>query len=146
MSGEPTHNNHCRIGKVTLKPKVIEVDLHKRAPGRVRGLFVEAIEAIDLNAERGIHPIVGFFGMVHADGTVNIVHRMNKEPTSDTLAKLNWRNLTMLFEDMAQDCRNFSNYHQQTTYDLVNEVLAEGNVPEESGYEEVIEEEDEDLP
>lgn len=144
MSGEPTHNNHCKIGKVTLKPKVIQAEMQKRAPGRCRGLFVEAIQAIDLNAEQGVHPIVAFFGMVNTDGTVNVIHRMNKEVTSRELQRLNWRNLTMLFEDMAQDCRNFSNYHQETTYDLVNEVVAEGNAPDEEEFEEeeLIEDED----
>lgn len=109
-------------------------------------MFVEAIQALDVNAERGVHPICGFFGMVHTDGTVDIYHRMNKESSSREANRLNWRNLTMLFEDMAQDCRNFSQYHQETTYDLINEVLAEGNVPDEEECEEdedeLIEDED----
>lgn len=142
MSGENEH--HCRIGKVTLKPKILQANIVKRAPGRVRGLFVEAIRSVDMNAENGVHPIAGFFGLVNSDGTVNITNRFNVEATDGELSRLNWRNMAMLFEDAAQDCRNFSVYHQRTTYDIINEVGPEGAPPSPEELEEEFIEDEED--
>lgn len=123
MSGDE-HNNHCRIGKVTLKPRaqvIQKQELTPRAPGRTRGLFVEALRAIDKSAEQGTLPVVGFFGVVFDDGRVSISSRVNREPTDETLNAINWRNLAMLYEDMANDIRNFQNYHQLTAFDEVQE-------------------------
>lgn len=121
MSGNE-HDNHCRIGKVTLKPRALilqKEELTPRASGRTRSLFVDALRAIDLSAQSGVFPVVGFFGVAFSDGTVNISTRMNEEPTDEVLNALNWRNLTMLFEDMANDTRNFQHYHQATVFDDV---------------------------
>lgn len=107
-------------------------DIPKKAQGRVRGLFVEAIAAVDVNYENGVQPIAGFFAIVNTDGTVNIMQRFNVEATDEALATLNWRNMAMLFEDAAQDCRNFSVYHQKTAFDLVNEVGPEGTSSNDS--------------
>jgi len=129
MSG--TNNHNCRIGKVTLKPAVIKAEMQPRAPGRVRGMFVEAIRALDENVKLGVTPIVGFFALVNTDGTISVETRMNKEATEEEMNKLNWRHLTMLFEDLAQDCRNFSVYNQRTTYDLINVVAPEEDTNDE---------------
>ena len=114
----------CRIGKVTLKeakPAPVLAKIKKKAKSRIRKMLAEAIEALDINADAGVQPLVGFFGIVHDDGTVDMNIRFNKTPTDKELQRLNWRNMTMLFEDAAQDCRNHTLYHQQTTYDLVNQ-------------------------
>lgn len=123
MSGNE-HDNHCRIGKVTLKPRaevIQKQELLPRAPGRTRGLYVEALRAIDECAAKGVLPVVGFFGVAFSDGKVNISSRMNKEPTDEVLNAVNWRHLTMLFEDMATDTRNFQNYSQATIFDSIEE-------------------------
>jgi len=120
MSGKNEH--HCRIGKVTYKKNLLAITPKKKAPGRTRGLFVEIITAIDQNAEKGVVPIVGFVGVVNTDGTVTVTSRVNKEPNEKTLAEINWRHLAMLFEDMSQNCRNFSLYEQVTEYDKVDMV------------------------
>lgn len=69
-------------------------------------------------------PIVGFFGMVNSDGTVDMDFVCEEDKDKDGkpfVPYINWRNLAMLLEDAAQDVRNFGVYSQLTPYKAVTE-------------------------
>ncbi len=118
-------NWHCRIGKVTKKKPVKLARIKKKAKGRVRAMLMEMVIAVDKAVEDGHPPLCAFAAVVHTDGRVTLANRFNKTATDSELAKLNWRQMEMLFADAAHDCRSFNVYHQTTPYDLVNEVLEE---------------------
>lgn len=122
MSGNEKPTGGCKIGKVKPKAQVFEVESIRPSKSAVRTLLVNAIKAIDEGAlpENGATlPIVGFFGMVHSDGKVDLDFTCEEDPSKEEFPHIpytNWRNLVMLLEDAAQDIRNFGLYRQLTPY------------------------------
>ena len=127
MSGNEQPKSGCRIGKVKPKAMVFEVESTRPTKSAVRAMLVDALRAIDEGAmpESGSKmPVVGFFGMVHTDGTADMDFVCEEDKDKDNkpfVPNINWRNLAMLFEDAAQDVRNFGVYGQITPYKAATE-------------------------
>lgn len=121
MSGERPNYN-CRIGKITPKKggatlRIIEP--HTTADGPVRELFHNSLKVIDDVVDeygQGHQPLAGFFGLVWADGSVDIRYA-NKDDDAEA-PYVNWRHLVMCMEDFVADLRNYTIYDQATPYTL----------------------------
>lgn len=127
---KPDPKWNCRIGKV--KPKFEVIETTQAIESRVREMFVTAIQSLDEGAtEEGGEkvPIVGMCGIVHSDGTVMIDFRGEYDDDDDgniMMPLVDWRHLTMLLEDMAQDIRNFQLYRQLTPHKKLSAEKEEG--------------------